>query len=129
MHQRIVLLALPLLAACATAGASAVKIEGSTWSFVAIDGKAPVSSKARLTIGTDRIGANVGCNGLGGDLKVEHDRLVVGPVISTEMFCDGVMDQERAVGALLGASPHFEIRDGTLHLEGGGHSADLTRQN
>jgi heat shock protein HslJ len=129
MIKRTILLALPLLAACATAGASPAQLQNTRWAFVQIDDAAPVSSKASLTIEPGRVGANAGCNGMGGDLKLTQTRLVTGPIISTQMYCDGVMEQERAVAALLDADPVYTLKGDKLVLEGGGHRAELKRAN
>ena len=125
MIWRIASLTLPLLlAACATANGAPARLAGN-WRFVLIDGQKPVSGATRLTIGADRVGANLGCNGLGGKLTIVDDRLVVGPLLSTQMWCDGVMDQERAVQQLLSASPRYRIKGGRLVLSGGQHAAEL----
>lgn len=129
MLLRLALIALPLLASCSTASDASMQLAASRWSFAAIDGQPPVSSRAALTIGTNRIGANVGCNGLGGDLKISRNKLVTTGMISTMMYCDGVMEQERAVGALLGASPDYLVKGDTLTLTAPGHSAKLTRMH
>ncbi|HCF24139.1 MULTISPECIES: META domain-containing protein [unclassified Novosphingobium] len=121
------LIALPLLAACTTVADAAPEGPGSDWTFVSIDGRAPVSDKTSLTIRPGRIGANVGCNGLGGDLKLEPGRMIVGPVISTQMYCDGVMEQERAVAELLGASPAFFIEGNRLGIRSDKHVAELRK--
>jgi heat shock protein HslJ len=118
-------LALALLAACTTAGAAGPQALAGRWRFVAIDGAKPVSSKAELTIGDERIGANVGCNGMGGDLQVKGGKLVVGAVVSTMMYCDGLMEQERAVSELLSADPTYRIENGRLVLRAAAHSAEL----
>ncbi len=125
MLKPFTLIALALLAACTTAGAAGPGIANSKWRFVAIDGQKPVSSKAELTIDKDRIGANVGCNGMGGDLQVKGGKLVIGAVVSTMMYCDGLMDQERAVSELLTADPAYRIEGDRLSLTGGDHSAEL----
>jgi len=127
MTFRLALPALTLLSACATTPAPANPGE-STWTFVAIDGQRPVSSKTTLTISETRIGANVGCNGMGGDLKFDKGRLIVGPVVSTQMYCDGVMDQERAVAELLEAGPYFFIENGRMTMRSDKHSVELVRK-
>ena len=129
MTKRTILLILPVLAACATAGASPAQLQGTRWVFTSIDGEAPVSSKAALSIEAGRIGANAGCNGMGGDLRLTESRLVTGPIISTQMYCDGVMDQERAVAGLLDADPVYALKGDQLVLNGGGHRAELNRVN
>ncbi|WP_309623015.1 META domain-containing protein [Novosphingobium sp.] len=129
MIKRTILFTLPLLAACATAGASPAQLQDTRWAFTSIDGKAPVSSKASLSIEAERVGANAGCNGMGGDLRLTEDKLVTGPIISTQMYCDGVMEQERAVAGLLDADPVYALKGDKLVLEGGGHRAELKRVN
>ena len=120
-------LAAPLLAACTTAGAAPASLAGTSWALVQIDGQKPVSSRAAITINARAISAHAGCNGMGGDLTITSDRLMTGPIISTQMYCDGVMEQEQALGALLGASPHYKVVGDTLTLTAPGHSAKLAR--
>ena len=125
MRKPIGTIALALLAACTTAGATRPGLEDSRWRFVAIDGDRPVSDKAELTIGRGRIGANVGCNGLGSDLKIKGGKLEVGAIVSTMMYCDGLMEQEKAVSELLAGNPEYRIENGRLKLKAGIHSAEL----
>jgi len=127
MTYRQFLPALVLLAACSATTPSVADPGGSQWTFALIDGKPPVSSKTSLTIKDGRIGANLGCNGLGGDLKIEQGRLVTGPIISTQMYCDGLMDQERAVAELLQAKPQFFIEGERMVIHAGQHKAELVR--
>lgn len=129
MNARHLLAPLLLLGACATTAANGAALQGTHWRFVSIDGARPVAPEARLEFPDGRISAWLGCNGLGGDLRIEGDKLKVGPMVSTMMWCEGVMDQERAVGELLGATPEFRIeKDGRLLLSGGGHKAELQPQ-
>jgi heat shock protein HslJ len=125
MRKTFAPIALIMLAACTTAGAAGPDSPAGKWRFVAIDGAKPVSSKAELTIEQDRIGANVGCNGMGGDLRIKSGKLVVGGVVSTMMYCDGLMDQERAVSELLAEDPEYRIEQGRLMLRSTDHSAEL----
>jgi heat shock protein HslJ len=125
MRKSLVPITLALLAACTTAAAVGPDSLTGKWRFVTIDGQKPVSSKAELTIQEGRIGANVGCNGMGGDLQIKGGKLMVGAVVSTMMFCDGLMEQERAVSELLSADPDYRIEQGRLLLRAGAHSAEL----
>lgn len=125
MRMSLTLTALAFITACTTAGAAGPESLSGKWRFVTIDGEKPVSSKSELTIGEGRIGANVGCNGMGGDLLIKGGKLVIGGVVSTMMYCDGIMDQERAVSELLSADPVYQIEDGRLVLKAGAHSAEL----
>ncbi len=127
MKSTLAPIALALLAACTTAGAAGPDSPAGKWRFVSIDGAKPVSSKAELTIEANRVGANVGCNGMGGDLQIKGGKLVVGAVVSTMMYCDGLMEQERAVSELLSADPEYRIENGRLALRTGSRSAELVK--
>lgn len=130
MTKLTLLAALPILAACATTGqADAPRLQDTEWTFVSIDGQAPVSDRARMAFDRERISATVGCNGMGGDWRIEGDRLVGGPYASTMMFCDGLMEQERAVGDLLGEKPAVTLSGNRLTLSSANHRAELVRAN
>lgn len=130
MKKLVLLAALPLVVGCGTPPpVSLGKLNGTTWHFTAIDGAAPSGKQATLTFQPGRVGANVGCNGMGADAKIEGGRIIAGPVISTQMYCEGVMEQERAIGALLAAKPSITVRGTTMTLRGGGHIAELRKKD
>ena len=55
-----------------------------------------------VVIDGDRISASVGCNTLGGGVLVNGDTLTLdGPLISTMMYCEGLMDAEAALATVL----------------------------
>ena len=117
-----------LLSACATTAQPPLpELANSHWRFERIDGAAPVSPRAHLEFKPDRISATVGCNGLGGDWRIDGSRIVTGPFMSTRMFCEGLMEQERAVSDLLSASPGWKLAENRLELDGAGHRAVLVR--
>ena len=126
---RIVMASLLLsLAACSAQSDGSKHLAPSTWQFTQIDDDDPASSDAELSFDQDRIGANVGCNGLGGPWRIEDGRLIAGPLSQTRMLCQGqVGDQERAVSALLAGAPRVTIDGNSLLLQSSGHSAKLTR--
>lgn len=123
------LAALALLPACTMAQGDGLTLGGTAWTITRIDGVAPAApDKAKLTFEADRIGANVGCNGMGGEYRIEGGRLIAGPLMATRMFCEGpVWDQEQAVGALLAGAPKVARRGETLLLESSGHSLEAVR--
>jgi len=122
------LITLSLLSACAAAKEGQANLADSTWRFVSIDGDAPASGKAQLKFEEDRIGANVGCNGMGGPWRLEGGRLIAGPLAQTQMYCEGlVWDQEKAISALLAGAPEFSVETNRLVLKSSGHSAELRR--
>ncbi|WP_225205768.1 META domain-containing protein [Novosphingobium huizhouense] len=117
------------LAACAGAGAAHAPLAGTQWQIVRVDGAASAApDKARIAFDAARISANVGCNGMGGDYRVEGGRVIAGPLIATQMFCDGpVWDQEQAVSALLAGAPAFERSGRALRLKSAGHEVEARR--
>jgi heat shock protein HslJ len=125
MNKLTLLLALPTMLACAPPPGA--QLVGSKWTILRIDGTAAVSNQARLEFLPDRISASVGCNGMGGDWKTKGNRIETGPFISTQMYCDGLMDQEAALGALFAAKPTFALQGNRLTLTGGGHTVELAR--
>lgn len=130
MRILVPLLALALLPACTMAPAGGPALAGTAWRITVIDGSAPAApDKARLTFEAERLGANVGCNGMGGDYRVEGTRLIAGPMIATRMFCEGpVWGQEQAVNTLLSGGPKIVRSGDTLRLESSGHSLEAVRQ-
>lgn len=130
MKKALALFALPLLGACTTMtdSGTASQLAGTEWRFTAIDGAAPVRpDRATMSFTPERISANVGCNGMGGSWRLDGSRLIGGPYMSTKMFCEGVMEQENAVGALLAANPTVTVSGNRMTLTAPGHSAELTR--
>lgn len=106
---------------------------GTSWKIIQIDGKAPASPKAAMQFQAERISATAGCNGLGGTWRIRQGKLVGGPFVSTMMYCqsingdDNLMAQERALSALLSATPSIDLTRGKLTLRSLGHSAELVR--
>lgn len=123
--------ALPLLlAACTTTGAGeSPSLAGSEWRFTAIDGAPPTGGeRATLAIEADRISASAGCNRLGAGWRHEQGRIVLtGPLISTQMYCESVMEQERALGALLSDKPALVVTGDAMTLKSAQHAAELRR--
>jgi heat shock protein HslJ len=76
-------------------------LEGRTWRLVSIDGH-PALAGVRVTAifegEANRVAGSAGCNQYFGSATVKGDRLDVGGLGSTRMFCaaDGVMEQETA---------------------------------
>ena len=127
-------LALFLLAACAStssagsAPGSLADLDGTAWRFSLIDGAAPVSDRTTLSFSREGLGANVGCNGIGGEWTVKDGHLLAPNLMQTEMYCEGpVWDQERAVSQILTSRPVIERTGDSLTLRIDGHWAQLVR--
>lgn len=121
------LASLALLAACTTTSATAPTLGDSAWRFTQIDGTPPVG-EATLTFEGNRLSANAGCNRMGGTWRSDAGKLIAGPLMATKMFCEGKMDQERAVSELLGSSPDLTLSDNRMTLRNTAHSAELVRK-
>ncbi len=63
------------------------------------------------------LAGNVGCNGFGGDYKVDGDKIVFGQIISTLMFCEGPVGEQEAVTlAVFAESAPFVVDGDTLTI-------------
>jgi len=129
MKATIAALALTLMSGCATVPPAEADLDGTRWTIVSIDGAAPKSPKAAVEFAPDRISATAGCNGLGGSWEAKDGKLITGPFVSTMMFCEGLMEDERALSQLFNAKPSYTASDARLTLTGGGHTVELRRAN
>lgn len=112
--------ALLILTACAAGTPESIQgrwqlvSHGSASSQVA----AAADVDAFIEFGEDgQVGGNVGCNGFGGEYEVQGDVITFGPLIATEMFCDGpVGEQEATTFAVLFESATYSLDGGTLTI-------------
>lgn len=129
--RRLAFLVLPLLAAgCVAAGRPAAPLAGTSWRLEAIDGQpAAMDGDAGISFDGDSIGASAGCNRMSGTYRVERQRLFAGPLIQTEMYCEGpVWEQEQAFSALLAGAPQVKLSASRLTLASSGHRAEFSRK-
>ena len=101
-------------------------LAGSEWNVVNVNnGKQAVvtlvaDSKITLNFGADGIvSGNSGCNTYSGGYETAGEKLKVGPLASTRMFCEspaGVMDQEQQYLTALQNAATFEISADTLTI-------------
>ena len=61
---------------------------------------------------------HAGCNGLGGDFKLEGNKIKFQP-ITTRMFCEGQMETENLFTRMLTAADRYELSGKTLELFAG----------
>jgi heat shock protein HslJ len=65
-----------------------------------------------------KIGANAGCNHMGGDARVENGKLIVGELAQTLMGCDqGRNEQDAWVATLLTAKPTIQLSGAELVIK------------
>lgn len=118
-----------LLAGCSVPGDSSTSIAGTSWRFTAIDGAPPLSERAHLDFRKKELGASVGCNSMGGDWRVEDNRLIAGPLTQTEMYCaEPLGDQEKALTSLLISAPVIIVEGNHMTLKSHGRSAELRKE-
>jgi heat shock protein HslJ len=128
--KRLLALVLPVaLAGCVAAtNAATLALAGSEWRLLAIDGDAAASAGNHLKFDRGQLSASVGCNRIGGNYRVERERLIAGPLIQTEMYCEGpLMGQEQALSALLVGAPELRLGGNRLTLVSRGHRAEFAR--
>lgn len=128
--RRLALLLLPLLAAgCVAASRPAAPLAGTSWRLLAIDGQpAALLDQAGIAFDSKTISASVGCNRMGGAYHVDRQRLFAGPLVQTEMYCEGaVWGQEQALSALLAGAPRFDLSANRLTLVSSCHRAEFSR--
>ena len=114
------LLVLFVLAACAGGASASISGQWKLVSYGPAAGQKPAVADVDTNIeftSDGKLNGNVGCNGFGGDYKVDGATLTFGPVISTMMFCEGpVGEQEMATIAVFQKSAAFVLDANTLTI-------------
>lgn len=114
------LLALFVLAACASGSSASVIGQWKLVSHGSASSQTPAAPDVDTSIdfsSDGQMNGNVGCNGFGGEFKVDGDTIAFGPVMSTMMFCEGpVGDQEMATIAVFQESATFVLDGDTLTI-------------
>jgi heat shock protein HslJ len=114
------------LASCSAAQGKSGALANSAWQVLEIDGQR-ASREARIAFAGKDLTATSGCNTMSGEWRARGKRLVVRQLLATEMYCSapGIMEQETALATLLSSQPRFAVKDDTMRLRSGGHSAEL----
>lgn len=118
-----------LIVACS--GAPPASLDGREFIVVnlAADGVAqPLvpGTQIRISFNDGQIGANAGCNHLGGSYSLDGGRLLVGDLAMTEMGCDPERHaQDERLANFLASEPLVRIEGDVLVLEGGSVVATL----
>jgi heat shock protein HslJ len=99
-------------------------LEGTPWSLDSylndqgdlVDVLADTEVTAQFEAG--EIGGSAGCNRYFGSYEIEGDKLTIGPLGSTEMYClpDEVMEQERGFLAALSGAASYRIEGEGLEI-------------
>jgi heat shock protein HslJ len=87
------------------------ELDGTTWRPArfgpGLEHTPPPDAEFSLEIQGDRIAGRSGCNRYMGTWAVDDGRLRIGPLASTMMFCDGLMELEDAYLAALQSAERF----------------------
>ena len=108
----VVILSAFLLSACGSIGGSSSDLKGSAWELVSLGDALPVpGTNVTLSFEKDNLGGNGGCNSYGGEFKLKGDKLTIGNVYSTEMYCEaeGIMDQEARYYQMISNVESFSV--------------------
>jgi heat shock protein HslJ len=127
--KKLLLLVLPfaLIAAACTSGDGGASPTDNAWQATGIAGSdgtltAPVDIAApTMSLVDGTADGNASCNQYSGTYEIDGSSITFGPMISTQMFCDGqeLMDQEMAFLAALEKVDGWAIEDGVLSLTSG----------
>lgn len=96
------LLVVLVLAACAGGTSASITGQWSLVSYGSASNQIPAAPDVDTSIefGSDgQMNGNVGCNGFGGEYTMDGDTITFGPVMSTMMFCEGLVG-EQEIGAI-----------------------------
>jgi len=120
--KKLFLLVVITLMLTACAGGDSASLTG-TWALVSYgstSSPAPAAPGVDTSIefGSDgKVSGNVGCNGFGGDYKVDGQTIAFGQIVSTLMFCEGpVGDQETTTFNVFTESAKFVMDGDTLTI-------------
>lgn len=113
------LLVMVMVAGCAMARASAVELNGTSWTLTRLGDAASVpDTTVTLNFNDGAVGGNAGCNTYGGAYTLDEARISMGELFSTMMYCypEEIMDQEVAYLEALRAATTFRVDGETLTL-------------
>jgi putative lipoprotein len=92
-------------------------LEGTAWSLIAINGQPILDESApTLVFDVDGVGGNGPCNAFGGEYQASNGKLTIGPIVSTLMYCEFLMNQESAYFTALQEAAGFKIANGNLQI-------------
>lgn len=104
------------LAACGIFGRGS-DLKGTSWTLIEINGQ-PVQdgTTPSLVFEADQASGNSSCNSFSGEYEARNGKLTFGPLASTLMFCEDVVDQEAAFLIALQEADAYQIKNGDLQI-------------
>lgn len=128
MTYRAILVVITLAITGCSAPESGLQLAGSSWTFRTIDGRHPIGQNARIDFTKGKIDIVIGCDRMHGPWHIADNRLVAGPLRQSEKVCsDAAWLQEKAVNALLVATPRVNVKEDAMMVRSSGHTALLER--
>lgn len=99
-------------------------LEDRTWVVqeMNIDGTMTASADGVVSyavFGDGVVTGSAGCNNYNGSYETDGGSMTIGPFASTQMFCDGAMDQEFAYLTLLDSVDSYKVSGSKLTLSNG----------
>jgi heat shock protein HslJ len=92
-------------------------LDKTSWQLIALNGESlPVGIEITLQFSDGQASGRAACNSFFAEYTQQGFDLTFGAVGGTEMYCEGLMDEESAVYAALAAVTSFELKDDTLTL-------------
>jgi len=92
-------------------------LSGTDWDLVSYGDQIPLmDSKPTLQFIEDRISGSTGCNNFFGGYELDGDEISIGQMGSTLMACEGLMEQETAILAILQEAVSFSLETDTLTI-------------
>lgn len=110
---------LVLVAGCAVARASAVDLNGTSWTLTRLGDTSLVpDTEVTLHFEDGALGGNASCNAYGGSFTLDDAQIAMSEIFSTMMYCypEEVMEQEVAYLAALGPAATFQVDGNVLTL-------------
>jgi heat shock protein HslJ len=97
------------------------ELAGTDWDLVML-GNGTLLPDSKITIAFDQEGlrGSAGCNGYFGSYTLERAEFAMGPLASTAMDCEGLMDQEQNFLELLSSAESLTFEEKQLIIHGGG---------
>ena len=122
----------PRMPAMATESADLASFEGVVWRATrfgpALATIPPDESEFSLEVQGDRLAGRSGCNRYMGTWSVVDGRIQIGPLASTMMYCDGLMELERTfLDAIQSVTAASEEGDHLVLRAGGDPVAEFAR--
>jgi heat shock protein HslJ len=115
------------LAAC-TGKTETITLEDTTWVLESYGEQGNLQAVLEDTEITavfdsaeDKVTGSAGCNSYFAGYEIENNELSISAIGSTEMYCEGLMEQEQQYLSILGGAENFQVQDSQLRISSSGN--------